>query len=133
METQTTLAQIKISLKDIQWRWIFGATFAVLGTIQIIMFLIISIYVARNSAAGNTLSFHLLRGFQRLASKGTCGQVQHFLGTGIGIDDPAPAIDEDQAVYHAVHDTIQGCPSLLGIFDQLGVGDGDANLVANGG
>lgn len=49
METQTTLAQINNSLKDIQWRWIFGAAFAVLGTIQIVMFLIISIYVARNS------------------------------------------------------------------------------------
>jgi len=56
METQTTLTQIKNSLKDIQWRWIFGATFAVFGVTQIIMFFIISIYVARNSAAGFTPS-----------------------------------------------------------------------------
>ena len=54
METQKTLSQIKNSLKDIQWRWIFGATFAVLGTIQIVMFFFISIYVARSSAAGYT-------------------------------------------------------------------------------
>ena len=44
------------TLKDIQWRWIFGATFAVNGLLQIIMFFIISIYVARSSAAGNTLN-----------------------------------------------------------------------------
>jgi len=63
MEMQNTLTRIKNSLKDIQWRWIFGATFAVLGMIQIIMFLIISIYVARNSAAGNTLSFEEISQF----------------------------------------------------------------------
>ena len=57
METQTTLTQIKNSLKDIQWRWIFGATFAVFGIIQIVMFLIISLYVARTSAAGTNLSY----------------------------------------------------------------------------
>jgi len=56
METQTTLTQIKNSLKEIQWRWIFGATFAVFGSTQIIMFFIISINVARSSAAGNTIS-----------------------------------------------------------------------------
>jgi len=63
MEMQNALTQIKNSLKDIQWRWIFGATFAVLGTIQIVMFLIISIYVARNSAVGNTLSFEEISQF----------------------------------------------------------------------
>jgi len=63
METQKTLTQIKNSLKDIQWRWIFGATFAVLGTIQIVMFLIISIYVARSSAAGNILSYEEITQF----------------------------------------------------------------------
>jgi signal transduction histidine kinase len=57
METQKTLAQIKNSLKDIQWRWIFGATFAVFSIIQIVMFLIISLYVARTSAAGTNLSY----------------------------------------------------------------------------
>jgi len=57
METQKTLTQIKNSLKDIQWRWIFGATFAVMGTLQLFMFLIISIYVARSSAAGTNLSY----------------------------------------------------------------------------
>jgi len=56
METQTTLTKIKNSLKEIQWRWIFGATFAVFGSTQIIMFFIISINVARSSAAGNTIS-----------------------------------------------------------------------------
>ena len=63
METQKIFAQIKNSLKDIQWRWIFGSTFAVLGTIQIVMFLIISIYVARSSAAGNTLSYEQIGHF----------------------------------------------------------------------
>ena len=57
MEIQSLFSKLKNLLKDIQWRWIFGATFAVLGTIQIVMFFIISIYVARNSAAGNTLNF----------------------------------------------------------------------------
>ena len=57
METQTAHTPIKSILKEIQWRWIFGATFAVLGTIQIVMFLIISIYVARSSASGNALSY----------------------------------------------------------------------------
>jgi len=56
METQKTFTQIKNSLKEVQWRWIFGATFAVFGLTQIIMFFIISINVARSSAAGNTLS-----------------------------------------------------------------------------
>ena len=56
METQKTFSQIKNSLKEVQWRWIFGATFAVFGSIQIIMFFIISVYVARSSAAGNTIS-----------------------------------------------------------------------------
>jgi len=56
METQKTLIQLKNSLKDIQWRWIFGATFAVFGVTQIVMFFIISIFVARSSAAGSTLS-----------------------------------------------------------------------------
>ena len=56
METQKTLTQIKNSLKEVQWRWIFGATFAVFGVTQIVMFFIISINVARSSAAGNTLS-----------------------------------------------------------------------------
>jgi len=63
MEMQNALTRIKNSLKDIQWRWIFGATFAVLGTLQIVMFLIISIYVARNSAAGNTLSYEAITQF----------------------------------------------------------------------
>jgi len=57
METQTILAQLKNSLKDMQWRWIFGATFAVMGMLQLVMFLIISLYVARTSAAGTNLSF----------------------------------------------------------------------------
>lgn len=57
MDMQTPLTQIKNSLKDIQWRWIFAAAFAVFGTLQISMFLIISIYVARSSAAGNALSY----------------------------------------------------------------------------
>jgi signal transduction histidine kinase len=56
MEIQKTFTQIKNSLKEVQWRWIFGATFAVLVATQIIMFFIISINVARSSAAGNTLS-----------------------------------------------------------------------------
>ena len=56
MESQKTLTQFKNSLKVIQWRWIFGATFAVFGVLQIIMFFIISINVARSSAVGNTLS-----------------------------------------------------------------------------
>jgi signal transduction histidine kinase len=56
METKKTLTQFKSSLKDIQWRWIFGATFAVFGVTQIVMFFLISINVARSSAAGNTLS-----------------------------------------------------------------------------
>jgi len=51
------LQKIRMATSSIQWGWIFGSTFAVLGMIQIIMFLIISIYVARSSAAGNTLSF----------------------------------------------------------------------------
>ena len=72
METQTAHTPIKNSLKDIQWRWIFGATFAVLGTIQIVMFLIISIYVARNSAAGNTLNFEEI------------GQFSETLGARVG-------------------------------------------------
>ena len=63
METQKIFAQIKNSLKDIQWRWIFGATFAVMGTLQLVMFLIISIYVARSSAAGNTLSYEEITQF----------------------------------------------------------------------
>ena len=54
MKTQPS--QPRSTLKDIQWRWIFGAIFAVNGLIQIIMFFIISIYVARSSAAGNTLN-----------------------------------------------------------------------------
>jgi len=57
MEMQKTFTQIKNSLKAVQWRWIFGATFVVFGTLQIVMFLIISIYVARTSAAGTTLSY----------------------------------------------------------------------------
>jgi signal transduction histidine kinase len=57
METQNIFTQLKNSLKDIQWRWIFGATFVVFGVTQIVMFFIISIYVARSSAAGNTLSY----------------------------------------------------------------------------
>jgi len=72
MEKQTTLAKIKNSLKDIQWRWIFGATFAVFGIIQIVMFLIISLYVARTSAAGTTLSY------------GEIGQFSDALGAQIG-------------------------------------------------
>lgn len=56
METKKTRIRITNSLKDIQWRWIFGATFAVLGVTQIVMFFIISINVARSSSAGNTLS-----------------------------------------------------------------------------
>ncbi|MGD8402385.1 MAG: sensor histidine kinase [Anaerolineales bacterium] len=60
---QTTLTQIKNSLKEVQWRWIFGATFAVMVSIQIIMFMIISIYVARNSATGNSLSFEEITQF----------------------------------------------------------------------
>ncbi|HSG42818.1 MAG TPA: ATP-binding protein [Anaerolineales bacterium] len=56
MEKQKTLSQIKNDLKDVQWRWIFGATFAVFGVTQIVMFFLISINVARSSAAGNTLS-----------------------------------------------------------------------------
>jgi signal transduction histidine kinase len=56
METQNMLTQIKISLKNIQWRWIFGAAFAVFGVTQFVMFFFISINVARSSAAGNTLS-----------------------------------------------------------------------------
>ena len=56
MEKQTTLTQIKNNLKDVQWRWIFGATSAVFGVTQIVMFFLISINVARSSAAGNTLS-----------------------------------------------------------------------------
>jgi len=56
METQNPFAQLKNSLKEVQWRWLFGAAFAVLGLTQIIMFFIISINVARSSAAGNTLS-----------------------------------------------------------------------------
>jgi len=56
METQKLFTQIKNSLKEVQWRWIFGATFAVFGLTQIVMFFIISINVARSSAAGNTLS-----------------------------------------------------------------------------
>jgi len=56
METQKAITHLKNSLKDIQWRWIFGATFAVFGTVQTIMFFIISINVARSSAAGNTIS-----------------------------------------------------------------------------
>jgi signal transduction histidine kinase len=56
MEMQKTFTQIKNSLKEVQWRWIFGATFAVFVATQIIMFFIISINVARSSAAGNTLS-----------------------------------------------------------------------------
>jgi signal transduction histidine kinase len=63
MEMQKTFTQIKNSLKEVQWRWIFGATFAVMASIQIIMFLIISIYVARNSATGNTLSFEEITQF----------------------------------------------------------------------
>jgi signal transduction histidine kinase len=55
MEIQKTFTQIKNSLKEVQWRWIFGATFAVLSVTQIVMFFIISINVARSSAAGNTL------------------------------------------------------------------------------
>lgn len=57
METQKVFAQLKNSLKDIQWRWIIGATFAVFGLTQIIMFFLISINVARSSASGNTLSY----------------------------------------------------------------------------
>ena len=56
MEMQKTFTQIKNSLKEAQWRWIFGATFAVFVVTQIVMFFIISINVARSSAAGNTLS-----------------------------------------------------------------------------
>jgi len=56
METQKTFTQIKNSLKEVQWRWIFGATFAVFSVTQIVMFFLISINVARSSAAGNTLS-----------------------------------------------------------------------------
>ncbi|MGB7876507.1 MAG: ATP-binding protein [Anaerolineales bacterium] len=53
---QKTFTQTKNSLKEVQWRWIFGATFAVFVVTQIVMFFIISINVARSSAAGNTLS-----------------------------------------------------------------------------
>ena len=63
METQTAHTLIKNSLKDVQWRWIFGATFVVFVTLQIVMFLIISIYVARSSATGNTLSFEEITQF----------------------------------------------------------------------
>lgn len=56
MEMQKNFAKRINSLKDIQWRWIFGATFAVFSLTQIIMFFIISIYVARSSAAGYTPS-----------------------------------------------------------------------------
>jgi len=63
METQKIFAEIKNSLKDIQSRWILGATLAVFGTVQIVMFLIISIYVARSSAAGNTLSYEEITQF----------------------------------------------------------------------
>jgi len=63
MEKQTTLTKIKNGLKDLQWKWIFGATIAVFGIIQIVMFLIISLYVARSSAAGNTLSYEEITQF----------------------------------------------------------------------
>ncbi|MCP4140467.1 MAG: sensor histidine kinase [Chloroflexi bacterium] len=70
MKSQTPLPQqLKATLKDIQWRWIFGATFAVLALIQLIMFLIISIYVARNSAAGNTLNFEEISQFSETLGK----------------------------------------------------------------
>ena len=60
MNTQNLAAQFsetKNSLKDIQWHWIFGVVFAVMGLTQTIMFLAISLSVARSSAAGNTLSY----------------------------------------------------------------------------
>jgi len=57
MTTPTTLTKLKTSLANIQWRWIFGVVFAVMGLTQIIMFLAISLLVARSSAAGNTLSY----------------------------------------------------------------------------
>ena len=57
MTTPTTLKKLKTSLADIQWRWIFGVVFAVMGLTQMIMFLTISLFVARSSAAGNTPSY----------------------------------------------------------------------------
>ncbi len=45
------------NITKLQWRWIFSAVFAVLGVTEIVMFLAISIFVARSSAAGHTLSY----------------------------------------------------------------------------
>ena len=57
METQKIFTRLKNSLKDIQWKWIFGATLVVFVVTQITMFLIVSLYVARSSATGNALSY----------------------------------------------------------------------------
>ena len=60
MNTKNLSAQLsktKNSLKDIQWRWVFGVVFAVMGLTQMIMFLAISLFVARSSATGNTPSY----------------------------------------------------------------------------
>ena len=56
METPTPASRLKNSVKDIQWRWIFGSTIAIMGITTIINFFIVSLYVARSSAAGYTLS-----------------------------------------------------------------------------
>ena len=69
MQTQITLPKLRATLSEIQWRWIFGAIFAVLALVQLIMFLIISIYVARNSAAGNTLNFEAITQFSDALGK----------------------------------------------------------------
>ena len=42
---------------ELQWRWILGVVFAVMGITQITMFLAISIFVARSSSAGHTPSY----------------------------------------------------------------------------
>jgi len=56
MKKTKAFTQLRNSMKGIQWRWIFGIAFAVMGVTSIILFFLISIYVARSSAGGYTPS-----------------------------------------------------------------------------
>ncbi len=48
--------KIKANLKAIQWRWVFGVSFAIMGVTSIALFFIISIFVASRSSQGDAPS-----------------------------------------------------------------------------
>ena len=60
------------------------------------------------------------------------GKSRISLARRVRVDDPVSPVDEDEPIHHAVHHAVQGGAAALGIVDELGICDGDANLVANG-